>query len=96
MKTEMTTLKNLLLTLCILTSTQAMAVNMTPSQLASHVKCSKEQCFKNDGGRSFLHNCEFQMTNTPPYITVLGPLFVNGQPCYCPCTLEYLAGAARN
>jgi hypothetical protein len=96
MKTKMNILKNLLVALSILISTQAMAMKMTPSELASHPKCSKEQCFKNDGGKSFLHDCEFQRTDIPPYITVLGPLFVNDQPCYCPCTLDYLAGAVRD
>lgn len=96
MTCKITISKKLLLILSLLISIQTMAIQMTPSELASHAKCTKEQCFKNDGGKSFLHNCEFQMMNIPPYITVLGPLLVDGQSCYCPCTLDYLARAARN
>lgn len=96
MKSKMNFLKHLLLLLSILVSMHALAIQMSPSELARHTKCTKEQCFQNDGGKSFLHNCEFQAMDIPPYITVLGPLIVNHQPCYCPCTLDYLAGAVRD
>lgn len=89
-------IKNISIALSLLFSAQAFAEQMSPSELARRGSCTKEQCFKNDGGKDFLHSCEFQMMNYPPNITVIGPLWVNNHPCYCPCTLEYMAGAVRD
>lgn len=75
-------------------SISAKAKQVLPSELAALPKCTKQQCFKDDGGKEFLHLCEF-MSSLPPYITAIGPWHIENKFCYCPCTFNYLSGAAR-
>ncbi len=88
-------MKTILSILILGMSLSSNAKQVLPSELAALNKCAKEECFKDDGGKSFLHSCEFQ-ASIPPYITAIGPLYTENKFCYCPCTFYYLSGAVRD
>lgn len=72
------------------------AVYMTPAELERAPKCTKQKCFGQNGGKSFLFYCESAWPSViPGTIAVYGPLADSTGTCFCPCTLEYLAGARR-
>ncbi len=73
------------------------AAYFTPQELERVQKCSKQLCFGNNEGRSFLWFCESVIPEVAQgRIAAMGPMSTPAGGCYCPCTYEFLAGARRD
>jgi hypothetical protein len=75
----------------------SMAAYFTPQELEKVPKCSKDYCFGQDGGASFLRYCDYAHPPIMPgTIAAYGPMSSPQGQCYCPCTFDYLSGARRD